>query len=59
MVYIGIPDEDMEMGMEILPGWEVKIADYFTRENNRADYRYDYGDGWKHGVELEEMQPLT
>ena len=57
VVYIGIPDEDMEMGMEILPGWEVKIADYFFRENNRADYMYDYGDDWKHRVELEEIQP--
>lgn len=57
IVEVGIPDEDFEMGKEILPGWEVKIADYFSKENNRADYIYDYGDNWVHQVELEEILP--
>ena len=53
---IGIPDEDF-INKRILAGWKQKIADYFSNENNKADYIYDYGDNWKHIVELEKMLP--
>ena len=54
-VNIGIPDEDF--GGEIFPGWEQKIADYFSMENRSADYTYDFGDNWEHTVELEKILP--
>lgn len=52
-VRIGIPDE--EFAREVLPGWEQKIAAYFTMENCSAEYVYDFGDNWKHKIELEKI----
>lgn len=53
---IGIPDEDF-IDERILAGWKRKIADYFSSENNKADYIYDYGDDWEHIVKLEKILP--
>lgn len=50
---IGIPDEDGEL--DILPGWEFWIADYFSSEGVRAEYEYDFGDSWEHEVVLEKI----
>ena len=52
-VTIGLPDE--EFGEDILPGWEVGIASYFTRPGQSASYTYDFGDGWRHEVVLEGL----
>jgi len=52
---IGIPDEDGEL--DILPGWEVPISSYFSLENKKADYLYDFGDGWEHMIVLEKILP--
>lgn len=54
-VELGIPDDEWDN--EALPGWEVKIADYFTVENNTARYVYDFGDYWEHTVKLEKILP--
>ncbi|HID95704.1 MAG TPA: plasmid pRiA4b ORF-3 family protein [Candidatus Latescibacteria bacterium] len=54
-VRIGIPEGDFDR--EVLPGWEPKIADYFTQENKSADYVYDFGDDWEHKIELEKILP--
>jgi hypothetical protein len=58
-VEIGIPDEELGFGTDrkILPGWEQRIADYFSPENRLANYTYDFGDSWEHTVELEEILP--
>ena len=53
----GIPDEEFDLGREILPEWKQKIADWFSMENKSADYTYDFGDGWKHNVKLEKILP--
>ncbi len=50
---IGIPDEDGEL--DILPGWELWISDYFSPQNPRAEYEYDFGDSWEHKVVLEKI----
>jgi len=54
-VNIGIPDD--EFGREVTPGWEAKIADSFSLENRRSVYTYDFGDDWRHKVELEKILP--
>lgn len=58
-VRIGIPDEDFSDPMmnETKPGWEKRIADYFTLENKKANYTYDFGDNWEHEVTLEKILP--
>jgi len=55
MVNIGIPD-DM-FGTGVLPGWKKKIADYFSMENPKANYTYDFGDNWEHKIQLEKILP--
>jgi len=50
---IGIPDLDGLDENDMLPGWDLAIADYFSKKNTRADYIYDFGDGWEHAIELE------
>ena len=55
---IGIPDED-EISGRILAGWEEQIDNYFTEDNDIADYIYDYGDDWEHVVKLEKILERT
>lgn len=53
---IGIPSDDaFDVAEPCLAGWEVAIADYFEGPGDRADYEYDFGDGWRHEVLLEEI----
>ncbi|MCL5985460.1 MAG: plasmid pRiA4b ORF-3 family protein [Actinobacteria bacterium] len=54
---IGIPDDEFEYSIDILPGWKQKIADWFSMESRFADYRYDFGDDWRHRIELEKILP--
>lgn len=54
--YIGIPDDDFVT--EILPGWQEKISDWFDLEKRtKMNYEYDFGDWWRHKVELEKILP--
>ena len=55
---IGIPDEDIRWDdREILPAWNRKISEYFASENKKGLYTYDFGDDWRHDVELEKILP--
>jgi len=54
---IGIPDNEGIADRETLPGWEQRIVDYFVKPNQACEYEYDFGDGWRHAVALEEMIP--
>ena len=55
---IGIPDEDIISG-HMLAGWEEQIGNYFSEDNDIADYIYDYGDDWEHVVKLEKILERT
>lgn len=53
---IGIPDQDRFEGEpDFLPGWEVPVADYLSQAGERAEYEYDFGDGWEHELVLEAV----
>lgn len=52
-IRIGIPDEEDPQG--VLPGWRVKITDYFDKSGALAVYEYDFGDCWLHDVAFEEL----
>ena len=52
---IGIPVPDELYGREVLLEWKQKIADYFSMENQSADYVYDFGDSWEHKIQLEKI----
>ena len=55
-VRIGIPMKD-DFDETILPDWDQKIADYFSSETPKAEYTYDFGDGWQHDIILEKILP--
>ena len=55
---IGIPDpEPFEGDPLYLEGWQVRVAPFFTDIGDRAEYEYDFGDGWEHDVVLEQVSP--
>jgi len=54
---IGVPSEYAPEIAPILPGWELRIDRYFSLDNPRADYYYDFGDDWRHSVVLEKVVP--
>jgi hypothetical protein len=54
---VGIPVEEFEGETKVHPGLEKKIADYFLAAGATADYVYDFGDNWRHTLELEGIIP--
>ncbi len=54
-INIGFPDEDF--GRKVSESWKKSIIDFFSLENPKAEYTYDFGDDWQHIVMLEEILP--
>jgi len=56
-VSIEIPDEDEIYEREIFSVFKEKIAKWFSLENNKAKYIYNYNDYWEHEIILEKILP--
>lgn len=54
---IGLPVEDPGFGDEVAPGWNLNMSQYFSLENKKALYIYDFGDDWEHTLTLEKILP--
>lgn len=55
MIVIGIPGFDEFSDRVTSAGWSLNIRDFFSLENPRALYDYDFGDDWRHTIELEDI----
>lgn len=53
---IGIP-ENLWEEQEVVSCYDKKIAEYFSLQNTRALYTYDFGDCWEHNIHLEKILP--
>jgi hypothetical protein len=55
---IGIPsDEIWDDSPEVQPGWDIPVFDFLSEPGDRAEYEYDFGDGWVHEVTLLGVEP--
>ena len=54
---LGIPNPDYDDDDGTLEGWKEKISAWFSKENDSADYVYDFGDYWEHSLILEKILP--
>jgi Plasmid pRiA4b ORF-3-like protein len=55
---IGIPEDVYDGiidGEKTLPCWKLYIRDYFSEENRKMFYLYDFGDSWNHHIEYESI----
>ena len=57
-IEIGIPDDDFPFKIDVLPGWDEYISDWFNLgSDKKVKYMYDFGDGWEHTILLEKILP--
>ena len=55
---IGIPsDEIWDDSPEVQPGWDIPVIDFLSESGDRAEYEYDFGDGWIHEITLLGVEP--
>ncbi len=57
--FIGVRDNYGGFGVEVINEKKVKIAKYYSLSNKKANYEYDFGDGWEHEVLLENILPAV
>lgn len=57
---LGIPDDEsfdeLDGQPPVKPDWQKELSSLFTLANRTATHLYDFGDGWEHLVELEEIR---
>lgn len=56
-IFISMPDEEDLEPERVVSELEAKVKDYFTLDNYKAKYVYDFGDNWEHQIELEAILP--
>lgn len=57
---IGYPEEMfgfIEENRVVLASWLHNIQDFFSLDNPKARYNYDFGDDWEHEIVLEAILP--
>lgn len=54
---IGSPGVPQSGKNPLIPSHKKKLVKYFTPENNKARYEYDFGDSWMHDIVLEAVFP--
>ncbi|NQT25203.1 plasmid pRiA4b ORF-3 family protein [candidate division KSB1 bacterium] len=59
IITIGIPDEEFEEELPVVPGWEAPITNFLTEEGEIVEYVYDFGDDWEHKILLESILPAV
>lgn len=52
---IGMLDEDDDFEPKLLDEAKIRISKYFSTENTKAKYDYDFGDNWEHEIILEKI----
>lgn len=55
---VPMEDEGPELG-ESLPAEATPIASFLGLTGSRVDYTYDFGDNWRHRIELEKVVVIT
>jgi Plasmid pRiA4b ORF-3-like protein len=54
----GIPaDEIWDDCQDVQPGWDVPVMDFLSGPGDRAQYEYDFVDGWIHEITLLGVEP--
>ncbi len=57
-VTIGIPMDGAPWGAaDEQADWDVTITDHFQQPGDQCIYEYDFGDGWRHKVQLRHVLP--
>jgi hypothetical protein len=55
---VGIPSDEMwDDSLEVQPGWDIPVIDFLSEPGDRAQYEYDFGDGWIHEITLLGVEP--
>ncbi len=52
---VGVPDEEFPSILPFRTGWKTKLSRYFSPENSKSLYTYDFTDDWRHTVALEKI----
>jgi len=53
----GMPDPEEDLGEPALDEVSYRLAE-LLRKGGRAEYTYDFGDGWSHEIVVEDTVPL-
>jgi len=56
----GIPDDEDDFLLideKTMPGWKHKISKYESIIPTSFVYAYDFGDDWRHKIDIEEVMP--
>jgi hypothetical protein len=50
---------DQEFDRDLRDTAETRVCDLLKKPKDRIVYEYDFGDGWEHGIELEQIIPAS
>jgi hypothetical protein len=51
-------EDPIEEELDVINESRVKISSYFSLNNKKAKYEYDFGDSWMHDILLEKIMPI-